>query len=134
MGTPLSIVGGNDSLGLAVAFYSSDHPYYGDPFAYQYSLELPRHVTPERGWAALCFDHQDDCIEWTEAMAAEAGGYVKREFSVQSSLFGIPGARRSLVAFMVAPHREPDSAASRLAATFARAKARVSARRFAAAR
>ncbi|MBR1202742.1 MULTISPECIES: glycosyltransferase family 39 protein [unclassified Bradyrhizobium] len=107
MGTPLSIVGGNDSLGVAVAFYSSDHPYYGDPYAYQYSLALPREVTPVRGWAALCFDDQDDCLEWTGRMAAHAGSYVKREFSVQSSLFGIPGIKRNLVAFLVAPLREP---------------------------
>src|SRR5262249_14186060 len=123
-----------DSLGLAVAFYSSDHPYYGDPFAYQYSLALPRNVTPERGWAALCFDDQDDCLEWSERMAAHAGSYVKREFSVQSSLFGIPGVRRSLVAFLVAPLREPDGAATSLATMLARAKTRVSAKRSTAAR
>ncbi|QOZ37762.1 glycosyltransferase family 39 protein [Bradyrhizobium sp. CCBAU 53421] len=115
MGTPLAIIGGNDSLGLAVAFYSADHPHYGDPFAYQYSLPLPREVTPERGWAALCFDDQDDCLEWTERMAAHAGRYVRREFSVQSSLFGIPGVKRTLVAFLVAPLREPDDASSSLA-------------------
>lgn len=114
MGTPLSIVGGNDSLGVAVAFYSSDHPHYGEPFAFQYSLALPREVTPERGWAALCFDDQDDCLEWTGRMAAHAGNYVKREFSVQSSLFGIPGIKRNLVAFLVAPRREPDDAPSSL--------------------
>ncbi|MCC8961563.1 glycosyltransferase family 39 protein [Bradyrhizobium sp. Pear76] len=115
IGIPLSIVGGNDSLGLAVAFYSSDHPHYGDPFAYQYSLALPHEVTPERGWAALCFDDQYDCIEWTERMAVQAGSYVRREFSVQSSLFGIPGVKRNLVAFLVAPLREPDSTSSSLA-------------------
>ncbi|MDH2383909.1 glycosyltransferase family 39 protein [Bradyrhizobium sp. CER78] len=129
MATPLSIVGGNDSLGLAVAFYSSDHPYYGDPFAYQYSLALPRQVTPERGWAALCFDDQDDCVEWTERMAAQAGHYVRREISIQSSLFGIPGVRRNLVAFLVAPLREPGSAASSLATILARARTHALARR-----
>ncbi|MES5487730.1 glycosyltransferase family 39 protein [Bradyrhizobium sp. INPA03-11B] len=129
MGTPLSIVGGNDSLGLAVAFYSSDHPYYGDPFAYQYSLALPRQLTPERGWAALCFDDQDDCVEWTERMAAQAGHYVRREISIQSSLFGIPGVRRNLVAFLVEPLREPGSAASSLATMLARARTHVSASR-----
>ena len=47
-------------------------------------------------------------------MAAHAGSYVKREFSVQSSLFGIPGIKRNLVAFLVAPLREPDDAPSSL--------------------
>ncbi|PAY08341.1 hypothetical protein CK489_17600 [Bradyrhizobium sp. UFLA03-84] len=125
MRTPLSIVGGNDSLGLAVAFYSSDHPHYGGSFAHQYSLALPRQVTPERGWAALCFADQDHCLEWTEQMAARAGSYVRREFSVQSSLFGIPGVRRSLVAFMVAPLREPGGAASSLANDVAPARTRI---------
>ncbi|MBK5653166.1 MULTISPECIES: glycosyltransferase family 39 protein [Bradyrhizobium] len=134
MGIPLSIVGGNDSLGLAVAFYSSDHPHYGDPFAHEYSLALPREVRPERGWAALCFDDQDDCLEWTEQMAAQAGSYLKRELSVQSSLFGIPGVKRNIVVFLVAPLREPDSAASSLAIMQGGTRIRVSASRFTAAR
>ncbi|MHC2436133.1 glycosyltransferase family 39 protein [Bradyrhizobium sp. USDA 4451] len=127
IGTPLSIVGGNDSLGLAVAFYSPDHPHYGDPFAYQYSLALPRQVMPERGWAALCFDDQVDCIEWTERMAAHAGSYVRREFSVRSSLFGIAGVKRNLVAFLVAPLREPDSTSSSLAGDVDPGTTRISA-------
>jgi 4-amino-4-deoxy-L-arabinose transferase-like glycosyltransferase len=129
MGFPLSIVGGNDSLGLAVAFYSSDHPHYGDPFAYEYSLALPSEVRPERGWAALCFDDQDNCLEWTERMAAQAGRYLKFEFSVQSSLFRIPGVRRNIVAFLVAPLREPDSAESSFATMLVGARTHVSASR-----
>ncbi len=58
---------GNDSLGLAVAFYGSDHPYYGDPFAYQYSLELPssrddRSAAGRRSASTI----KTIVIEWTE--------------------------------------------------------------------
>ena len=103
---PLAAVGGDDSLGLATAFYSSDHPHYGQPLAYQYTLELPRKTALEKGWAALCFDDQAGCIGSMERMAARAGVFVRREFAVRSQLLGVAGAKRNIVTFLVPPRRE----------------------------
>jgi hypothetical protein len=105
-GTPLVAVGGNDSLGLATALYSPDHPHYGQPLAYQYVLALPRDTTLDHGWAALCFEDQLDCIDQIERMAIQAGDFVRRDFVLHSELFGVAGIRRTVVSFMVMPRRE----------------------------
>lgn len=106
---PLSAVGGDDSLGLATAFYSPDHPHYGQPLAYQYALELPPRTVLEHGWAALCFEDQSGCISGMERMAVKAGGFVRQEFTVQAQLPGLPGSKRNIVAILVPPRREPHS-------------------------
>jgi hypothetical protein len=106
-GVPLAAVGGDDSLGLATAFYSPDHPHYEGPLAYKYPLELPRSTTLDSGWAALCFDDQTDCIDAMKRVAAQAGAFVRRDFTVHSELFGVPGIARKVVAFIVMPRREP---------------------------
>jgi hypothetical protein len=105
-GVPLVAIGGNDSLGLATAFYSPDHPDYGQPFAHQYALALPRDTTLDHGWAALCFDDQADCIDQMERMAIQAGDFIRRDFTIRSELFGVAGTKRTVVAVMVMPHRE----------------------------
>lgn len=102
-GTRLTVVGGNDSLGLATAFYSPDHPHYGQPFAYRYTLELPRGTALENGWTALCFEHQSDCTDEMQRIAAQHGTVVKRKFMIQSNLFGVAGVERPVVAFLVLP-------------------------------
>jgi 4-amino-4-deoxy-L-arabinose transferase-like glycosyltransferase len=102
-GTRLSVIGGNDSLGLATAFYSPDHPHYGQPFAHRYALELPRGTALETGWAGLCFEDQLDCVSEMQRMTMQDGIVVRRELMIQSRLFGVPGARRTVVVFMVLP-------------------------------
>lgn len=105
-GVPLVAVGGNDSLGLATALYSPDHPDYGQPLAHQYALALPGDTTLDHGWAALCFDDQPDCIDQMERIAIRAGGLIRRDFTIRSQLFGLAGAKRTVVAVMVMPRRE----------------------------
>lgn len=104
---PLSAVSGADALAFAVAFYSPDHPFYSRPFAYQYSWTLPRRTTLDRGWAALCFADQVDCLEWMRLAAARAHRTVQGDFEVQASLLGVPGVRRTIV-FLVIPPRDGD--------------------------
>jgi len=106
-GVPLAAVGGDDSLGLATAFYSPDHPYYGRPLAFKYPLELPRGTTLNQGWAALCFDDQMDCIDAMARIAGQAGDFIRRDFTVHSRLFGVPGIERKVVAFIAMPRRAP---------------------------
>ncbi|MEH2535152.1 4-amino-4-deoxy-L-arabinose transferase-like glycosyltransferase [Bradyrhizobium sp. AZCC 1588] len=101
-GSRLTVIGGNDSLGLATAFYSPDHPHYGRPVAYQYALELPRGIALENGWAALCFEHQSDCIDEMQRMTKDHT-VITRKLTLQSRLFGMPGVVRTVVAFMVVP-------------------------------
>src|SRR3981189_1118710 len=103
---PLPAVSGDDALAFATAFYSPDHPVYARPFAYQYTSGLPRKMTLEKGWAALCFVDQYDCIEWMGTSAARATRFVRFEFVVRSTLLGRPGATRRVVAVIVPPRIE----------------------------
>lgn len=100
---PLLAVSGDDSLAFATAFYGPDHPQYARPFAYQYTWGLPRKSTLEKGWAAICFVEQDDCISWMERTSARASRFVRSEFVVQSSLLGRFGATRKVIALVVPP-------------------------------
>jgi len=102
-GEPLGAVSGDDSLAFATAFYSPDHPHYARPFEYQYDWGLPRKTTLDRSWAALCFKGQDYCDSWMKSVTARAGGFVRREFTVQASLWGRPGVSREVVVLMVPP-------------------------------
>jgi hypothetical protein len=113
-GEPLSAVSGDDSLAFATAFYSPDHPHYARPFEYQYNWGLPRKTTLDRGWAALCFRGQDYCGRWMEWVSSRAENFVKREFTVQATLWGKPGLTREVVVLMVPPRGR--SAAPRSAA------------------
>ena len=119
-GTPLSAVSGDDSLAFATAFYSPDHPRYARPFEYQYNWGLPRKTTLSRGWAALCFRDQDDCIRWMESVSSRAEHFVKRELTAQAALWGKPGLTREVVVLMVPPHGKsaaPESAAEDFSAS-----------------
>lgn len=113
-GEPLGAVSGDDSLAFATAYYSPDHPHYARPFEYQYDWGMPRRTTLDRGWAALCFEGQDDCARWMESVSSRAGNLVRREFTVQASLWGRPGLTRNIVVLMVPPRanggRSPQSA------------------------
>lgn len=111
-GTPLQAVSGDDALAFATAFYSPDHPYYARPFAYQYAWRVPRKTTLERGWAALCFADQSDCIAWMREAAQRAGHYVQVQFEVQAELLGTAGVKRSIVTLLVPPQAEPTSSPS----------------------
>ncbi|MBR0845998.1 glycosyltransferase family 39 protein [Bradyrhizobium liaoningense] len=113
-GQPLTAVSGDDSLAFATAFYSPDHPHYARPFAYQHTWGLPRKTTLDRGWAALCFRDQEDCASWMEGASARAGHFIKREFTVQATLWGRPGLTREVVLLLVPPRESraaPESAA-----------------------
>ncbi|WP_245315653.1 glycosyltransferase family 39 protein [Bradyrhizobium neotropicale] len=119
-GEPLSAVSGDDSLAFATAFYSPDHPYYARPFAYQYTWGLPHKTTLDRGWAALCFRDQANCGDWMDGVSARAGDFVRREFTVQATLWGKPGVRREVVVLMVPPRKggtNPESAADDFSAS-----------------
>jgi hypothetical protein len=113
--SPLPAVSGDDSLAFATAFYSPDHPRYARPFVYQYSWGVPRKTTLEKGWAAMCFVEQDDCINWMGSTSARAPRFIRSEFIVQSSLLGRLGATRRVTALIVPPRnmeRTPSPATS----------------------
>jgi 4-amino-4-deoxy-L-arabinose transferase-like glycosyltransferase len=119
-GEPLSAVSGDDALAFATAFYSPDHPNYARPFEYQYSWGLPRKTTLDRGWAALCFRGQDYCGRWMEWVSGSAGHFVKREFTLQATLWGRSGLTREVVILMVPPRgnsASPESAADDFSAS-----------------
>lgn len=109
-GEPLSGISGDDALAFATAFYSPDHPSYARPFEYQYSWGLPRKTTLDRGWAALCFRDQDSCGRWMAGVSLRAGTVVRREFTVQATLWGSPGLTRDVVVLMVPPRRSGNDA------------------------
>ncbi|CCD95903.1 conserved membrane hypothetical protein [Bradyrhizobium sp. ORS 375] len=96
-GSPLGHVAGTESLALATAFYSADHPVYGPPP----SVLSGNAANEELGWVLLCFRDQPDCIAGAEQAAARAGHSVRREFLVQSRLLGWAGCTRTVVALMM---------------------------------
>lgn len=103
---PLTAVSGDDALAFATAFYSPDHPIYTRPFVYQYTWRLPPNRLLERGWAAMCFAEQEDCIDWMSKTAALSSQFIRSEFVVQSTLLGWPGATRRVTSLIVTPRNE----------------------------
>src|SRR3984893_6031673 len=102
----LAAIGGDDGLALATAFYSPDHPVYQSPLVYPHTETSPREASFSRGWAALCYDSDTNCIDSMERTAARAGRFVRTQFVVQSMVFGQPGASRGFAALMVPPYDE----------------------------
>lgn len=102
--TPLSAVSGDDNLAFAAAFYSPDHPHYSRPFAYQYSWRIARKSTLDRGWAALCFADQIDCLDWMKSISSMAENAIQHRFEVQANLLGVPGVSRAVVSLLVPPN------------------------------
>jgi Dolichyl-phosphate-mannose-protein mannosyltransferase len=104
--TALAAVGGDEGLAFAAAFYSPDHPVYQSPLVYPHTETSPREASFGRGWAALCYDVDSNCIASMERTAARAGRFVRTEFVVQSTLFGQPGASQGFAALLVPPYDE----------------------------
>jgi hypothetical protein len=104
--TALPVVGGDDGLAFAMAFYSPDHPVYEESLVFTNTERLPRQAIVNRGWAALCFSGDVDCIDGMERIAARASRYVRSEFVVQSTLLGQRGATQRFTALIVPPSIE----------------------------
>jgi hypothetical protein len=100
---PLPAVGGDEGLAFAMAFYSSDHPSYEVRLVHPNAEKLPREVTFERGWAALCYGGDRNCIASMERTAARASRYVRSDFVLESTLLGQPGATQGFAAVIVPP-------------------------------
>jgi hypothetical protein len=98
-GESMTTVSGDDALAFATAFYSPDHPR----FEHEDELGLARKTSLDRGWAALCFRDQEPCIRWMEWGSSQTGHFVRREFTVQATLWGRPGLSREVVVLMVRP-------------------------------
>jgi 4-amino-4-deoxy-L-arabinose transferase-like glycosyltransferase len=97
---PLAVVGGDDDLALALAFYSPDHPLYENRLV---NPRVKRRLDSARGWAALCFGDDAGCIGAMEEAAARTPRSVRSEFTVRSELLGQPGASQRFTAFIVLP-------------------------------
>jgi 4-amino-4-deoxy-L-arabinose transferase-like glycosyltransferase len=102
---PLPVVGGDEGLALALAFYSPDHPYF------DMSLVCPKPEEPapaslDRGWAALCLEEDLLCVDKMQRIAPPASRVVSWRFTVQSSLLGWPGASQRFSAFIMPPRTE----------------------------
>lgn len=101
----LPVVGGDEEAAFAAAFYSPDHPVYEERLVCQSCQNTQEFLQTalNRGWAALCFDGDADCIATIERNAAPASGIVRSEFVVQSTLLGRPGASQRFTLLMVPP-------------------------------
>jgi Dolichyl-phosphate-mannose-protein mannosyltransferase len=99
---PLPAVGGDEGLAFAAAFYSPDHPLYDVRLVQPNELQLPRGTNFPQGWAALCYDNDTSCIGGLE-QAAQTRHVVRSQFSLQSTLFGRPGATQGFIALIVPP-------------------------------
>ena len=105
---PLPAVGGDEGLAFAMAFYSPDHPLYEVRLVHPNAEKLPREVTFERGWAALCYDGDRYCIASMERTAARSSRYVRSDFVLESTLLGQPGATQGFAALIVPPSTGED--------------------------
>jgi hypothetical protein len=103
----LAVVGGDDGLAFAAAFYSSDHPRYEMGLVHPHELQPPSEALMARGWAALCYDTDISCISGMHAVAARARGSVRADFTLRTNLFGLQGASQGFVAFIVPPATSP---------------------------
>lgn len=104
----LPIVGGDDGLAFATAFYSPDHPVYEARLVHPHAEKLSPQAKFEQGWAALCFDGDTHCIASMEKTAVRASRYVRSDFVLESTLLGQPGATQGFVALIVPPSTEED--------------------------
>lgn len=102
-GVPLERVSGSDDLAFAAAFYSPDHPFYSRPFQFQGQWGMPRNITLDKGWSALCFADDAACMQWMDRVDDRTERERRFEFVVQSSLWGRPGASRKIAVMMVPP-------------------------------
>jgi hypothetical protein len=89
-----------------MAFYSPDHPVYEERLVFANAERLPGQAIVKRGWAALCFGGDVDCIDAMERIAARASRFVRSEFVVQSTLLGQRGATQRFSAVIVPPFTE----------------------------
>jgi len=104
---PLPLVGGDEGLALAAAFYGPDHPLYEQELVCPKNKnELPKAAIISRGWAALCFAEDDACIDRTRRNASRSPRILESEFTVQSALIGFPGAQQRIKGFIIPPVRE----------------------------
>jgi hypothetical protein len=99
---PLPIVGGEEGLALATAFYSPDHPLFEVELVCPKTDEFPK-AAISRGWAALCFVSDGACLDRMARNISQAPRIVETEFTVQSTLMGLPGARQRVKAFIIPP-------------------------------
>lgn len=102
-GLPLPRVSGDDNLAFAAAFYGADHPLYSRPFRFQGTWGIPRGITLQKGWTALCFAADPACTQWMGTVAAAANDSTRFEFAVASNLWGWRGASTRISAMMVPP-------------------------------
>ncbi|MBV9561550.1 MAG: glycosyltransferase family 39 protein [Bradyrhizobium sp.] len=101
--TSLPAAGGDDGLAFALAFYSPDHPSYDVRLVHPHTLQLPDGAGFAKGWAALCYVEDADCVNSIESVARRAEQFVKSDFVVQSALWGETGASQRFTAFVVPP-------------------------------
>lgn len=102
---PLPTVGGDEGLALGAAFYSPDHPLYEGELVCPKKDEMPN-ATISRGWAALCFAENDECVDRMKSNAKRAPRSVETEFTVQSAFIGRPGAQQRIKALIIPPFNE----------------------------
>jgi hypothetical protein len=99
----LAVVGGDDDLALALAFYSPDHPLYENRLVNPRMKRRLDSALRARGWAALCFAEDAGCTVSMEETAARFPRLVRSEFTVRSELLGQIGASQRFAAFIVLP-------------------------------
>ena len=89
-----------------MAFYSPDHPVYEERLVLPNTERMVPQTTFERGWIALCFGNDTNCIASMEKTAARAYRYVRSEFVLELTLLGQPGATQRFTALIVPPATE----------------------------
>jgi 4-amino-4-deoxy-L-arabinose transferase-like glycosyltransferase len=102
-GMRMSAISGSDDLAFATAFYSPDHPRYSRPFRLQYTWSIPPQEVLKRGWAAMCFVEDAECLGWMDEVQARAPNVSRSDYRAQRTLWGIPGAPAHIKMLIVPP-------------------------------
>lgn len=110
---PLPVVSGDDALAFAVAFYSPNHPHYSSRGGHEI---ISRTANSDRGWAALCFIEQVECVDWMRKKEVRGQRAVESQIEIRASLLGSPGVRRTVVLLLVLPKQENPSDAQKRSA------------------
>ena len=102
-GTPIASISGDERLAFATAFYSPDHPHFTRPYRLHNTQPVPPLWVLERGWAAMCFATDLNCMNWMDKVQQIAPGVIRSEFVAQRSLFGKPGVPARIATLIQLP-------------------------------
>lgn len=95
-----------DKLGMAIGFYSLDHPTFIAPATQKLNWHRPSEEVLRKGLAAMCFQDEPACLGWSKDIAGISPGAQIFDFDILPTVWGIPGVVTRISALIVPPADE----------------------------